>query len=44
MEKTISPYHLTVAGEEEEEINLHNEKTWHGDTLILKTRSSEKTY
>jgi hypothetical protein len=37
MEKTLPPCSLAVAGEEEEEINPQNQKTWHGETLILRT-------
>jgi hypothetical protein len=35
MEKTISPYHLIVIGEEEEKVNLQNQESWHGETLTL---------
>ena len=37
MEKTIPPCSLAIAGEEEE-INPQNQKTWHGETITLKTR------
>jgi hypothetical protein len=35
MEKTIPPCPLVVAKEGEEEINLQNLETWHGETLTL---------
>jgi hypothetical protein len=43
MEKTIPPFPFTVAGEdEEEEIKLQHQKIWHGETLILITRSTRE--
>jgi protoheme ferro-lyase len=42
MEKTISPFPFTVAGEEEEEIKLQYQEIWHGETLTLMTQSIRK--
>jgi hypothetical protein len=41
MEKTIPSCHLIIA-EEEEEINPESQETWYGETLTLRTRSTEK--
>jgi hypothetical protein len=43
MEKTISLFPFTVARDEEKkEIKLQYQVIWHGETLTLKTRSTEK--
>jgi hypothetical protein len=43
MEKMISLFPFTVAGEEEkDEIKLQYQEIWHGETLTLMTRSTRK--
>jgi hypothetical protein len=42
MEKTISPFPFTVDRDEEEEIKPHYQVIWHGETLTLMTRFTEK--
>ena len=42
MKKTILSCPLAVA--EEEEINPQNQKSWHGETITLKTRFTRKIY